>query len=85
MFVESQWHSLDIEDYDNYTISEVLTINNESTYVTFQTSQLIQHIRATSKIKKLPTIIDLECLDKQMAQEGKEFRNYKLDLSYYFI
>ncbi|QSB25381.1 DNA polymerase [Flavobacterium sp. CLA17] len=77
MFVESQWHSLDIDDHDNYTLSETIIINQESLYVTFQTSQLIQHIRANSRIKKLPTIIDLECLDKQMAQEGKEFRNYK--------
>lgn len=76
IFVESQWHSLDIDEPDNYIISDVIIFSHESLLITFQTSHLIQHIRANSKIKKLPTIIDLECLDKQMAQEGKEFRSY---------
>jgi DNA polymerase I-like protein with 3'-5' exonuclease and polymerase domains len=76
MFVESQWHSIDIDDNEDYTVSEVLTITQASLYITFQTNQLLQHFR-TNRIKKLPTIIDLECLDKQMAQEGKEFRSYK--------
>ena len=75
MFIESQWYSLDIDNHDNYSINSNINYNNGDTLITFQTSELIQHLKSRNK-RVVPIIIDLECLDKQMSQEGKEFKEY---------
>lgn len=73
MFIESQWHSLNIHDFNEYNVSH--SLNKKDVLFTFQTSDLIREFN-TKQIKILPTIIDIESFDKQMSQEGKEFRVY---------
>jgi len=74
LFLESEWYSLNIDDFDDYTKS--LNYNYHNIYITFQTSDLIREFNSRN-VKSLPKIIDLESFDKQMSQEGKEFRNFK--------
>src|SRR5690606_26139125 len=74
MFIESEWHALNIDDFNDYHKSYIF--NNTDTLFTFQSSDLIREFKV-KRFKHLPTIIDIECLDKQMSQEGKEFRSYK--------
>lgn len=65
---------LNVNDFSDYKLS--LDYNFQNTYVTFQTSDLIRSFKSR-RFKNLPTIIDLESFDKQMSQEGKEFRESK--------
>jgi len=74
MFIESTWHSLNVDDFNDYNTSHVF--NKTDSIITFQSSDLIREFKA-KKYQKLPNIIDLECFDKQMSQEGKEFKKYK--------
>ena len=74
MSIESVWYSLNINDFSDYTQSPIF--NYQNTYITFQTSDFIRVLKA-EKVKILPLIIDLESFDKQMSQEGKEFRDFK--------
>jgi hypothetical protein len=73
VFLELEWYSLNIEDFDDFKSS--LVSNHRNTIITFQTSDIIREYKSKDK-KILPTIIDLESFDKQMSQEGKEFRDY---------
>lgn len=72
-FIELEWYSLNIEDFEDFNKGIELTYRN--TLITFQTSDLIREFNS-SKRRLLPTIIDLESFDKQMSQEGKEFRDF---------
>ena len=74
MYVESNWYSLNIHNQDEYTSSLVYTPND--TLITHQITDLIVYFKL-KRVKHLPTIVDLESFDKQMSQEGKEFRNFK--------
>ena len=74
MFIESAWHSLNIDDFNDYNASHIF--NKIDSVITFQSSDLIREFKA-KRIQKLPIIIDLESFDKQMSQEGKEFKNYR--------
>lgn len=74
MSIESLWYSLNINDFSDYTTSH--KFNHHNTYITFQTSDFIRVLKSAN-FKKLPIIIDLESFDKQMSQEGKEFRTFK--------
>lgn len=69
--IESKWYSLNIEDSNDF--EKTLSYSPSNLYVTFQTSDLIREFK-TKKIKTLPKIVDLESFDKQMSQEGREFR-----------
>lgn len=73
---ESDWHCLDINNFDNYLVGTDELFRESNTLITYQTADLIQFIKGNSKVHKLPDIVDLECFDKQMSQEGKEFRDY---------
>jgi DNA polymerase I-like protein with 3'-5' exonuclease and polymerase domains len=73
VFIESSWHSMNVDDVSEYHQDLIININN--LYITFQTSDLLRYFRHKN-VKKLPIIIDLECFDKQMSQEGREFRDY---------
>lgn len=74
MFIESAWYSLNIDDFNDYNTSHIF--NKVDSIITFQSSDLIREFKARD-FQKLPIIIDLESFDKQMSQEGKEFKNYK--------
>ncbi|MDV6169684.1 DNA polymerase [Flavobacterium sp. DG1-102-2] len=74
LFIESQWHILNIDDFEDYKILHAF--NYKDTYITSQVSDLIQYVHSMG-YKSLPKIIDLQCFDKQMAQEGKEFIDYE--------
>lgn len=70
-FIESEWYSMNIEDSNDFV--KTLSYSPSNLYITFQTSDLIREFK-TRRIKTFPKIIDLESFDKQMSQEGKEFR-----------
>lgn len=73
VLIESEWYSLNTENFDDF--KKAVDYNNKNTFITFQTSDLIREFNAKN-IKSLPKIIDLESFDKQLSQEGKEFRDY---------
>jgi DNA polymerase I-like protein with 3'-5' exonuclease and polymerase domains len=77
MFVDSQWHSLNIDDHTDYVIGDSVVLNRDNTLITFQTGYLIPYIKANKPFFRVPIIIDLECFDKQMSQEGKDSKKYK--------
>lgn len=72
--VESQWHSLNLDDFDDYNSNHSLRFRRLDQVITFQTSDLIRKLYSNDPKVILPEIIDLESFDKQMSQEGKEFR-----------
>ncbi len=74
MLVNGDWHSLEI-DNETYSVNEATIFSHRNLLITFQASDLIRHIKSLNRTT-LPAIADLECLDKQMSQEGKEFRTY---------
>lgn len=75
MFIKSGWHALDIDDFSDYC--DLIDALPQNTLVTFQSADLIRYLKSSDGRRRLPAIIDLECFDKQMSQEGKEFRKYK--------
>jgi DNA polymerase I-like protein with 3'-5' exonuclease and polymerase domains len=75
IFHQSQWYRLDIDNFELYT--EGLLRDSSNTLITFQSGDLIRSLMLIDKRRRLPQIIDLESLDKQMSQQGKEFRNDK--------
>lgn len=77
MCIESQWYSLNIEDFENFEANNSLRFRSTDRLITFQASDLIRELYSRNPKVKLPIIIDLESFDKQMSQEGKEFREYK--------
>ncbi len=70
-FIETEWYSMNIEDPNDFV--KALNYCPSNLYITFQTSDLIREFKAR-RIKTLPKIVDLESFDKQMSQEGREFR-----------
>lgn len=81
-FIELEWFSLNIEDYADF--NKIIDFDYRNTLITFQTSDLIREINSKNR-KYLPSIIDLESFDKQMSQEGKEFREYENWKALYFL
>lgn len=77
ILIQLKWHFLNVDDYEEYIISDMSFCKKQNTIITFQSSDLVRDITNVLKTKVLPNIIDLECFDKQMSQEGKEFRGYK--------
>lgn len=74
IYIDSAWYKLNVDNFEEYSIDN-FSYNRSDIIITFQTSDLIRHIKSQNLF--LPTIIDLEAFDKQMAQEGKEFRHHQ--------
>lgn len=74
IYIKSKWFSLDIDDRCN--LLNGLKLSQECLLVTFQTSEVVRYLKS-EKIWDIPLIVDLQCIDKQVTQEGKEFRQYK--------
>ena len=74
MLIESNWYSLDINNFDNYTTNSNLFFLDDDYVISFQTSDLIRVFNSNGY--SLPNIIDLESFDKQMSQEGKDIRSF---------
>jgi DNA polymerase I-like protein with 3'-5' exonuclease and polymerase domains len=81
-FIELEWFSLNLEDFTDF--NNTIDFDYRNTLITFQTSDLIREINSKNR-KALPSIIDLESFDKQMSQEGKEFRDYDNWKALYFL
>lgn len=77
MRVESQWYSLNLDNFEEFNSDIFLMFRRTDQIITFQTSDLIRELYSKNHKTILPNIIDLESFDKQMAQEGKEFKEYK--------
>lgn len=71
-YLNLDWYFIDINDPDSFSTS--FAYSEKDVLVSFQTTDLIREISARNT--KLPTIINLESLEKQVAQEGKDLRNY---------
>lgn len=80
MFVDSKWHSLNVDEFSFYDDDCNLSFTCEDIVVSFQTSDLVRDFKSRD-IEILPNIIDLESFDKQMSQKGSDyrvFRNWKV-------
>jgi len=71
LYAASKWYSLNIDDYEEF--GEWVSSGKDSIIITTQSSDVVRHLKSKKWI--LPNIVDLECFDKQMSQEGKEVRN----------
>ena len=76
MFIESEWHALNVDDHKEYLINDTTIFKTENTIITFQSSDLVRYLSTIKTVKSLPDIVNLICFDKQMSQEGKEFRDF---------
>ncbi|MCD2421784.1 DNA polymerase [Niabella pedocola] len=70
--VDLEWYFIDVNNLGDFSSSFVF--DKEDILVSFQTTDLIREISSREAV--LPIIIDLESLEKQVAQEGKDLRNY---------
>lgn len=75
LFIENQWFSLNIDNPVDYRENHIF--GNDRVLITFQSSELIQHLKNIKQFRTLPEIVDLEGFEKQMAQVGKDLRLYK--------
>ncbi len=75
LFIENQWYSLNIDNPEEYRENHVF--GGDGVLITFQSSELIRHLKAIKQFRKLPEIVDIEGFEKQMAQEGKDLILYK--------
>lgn len=71
IYIKSEWYSIDTDNFEDFRTRVNFDLNN--IYITFQTADLIREFTSLN-VDSLPSIIDLESYDKQMSQEGKEFR-----------
>src|SRR4029079_19322403 len=62
------WYSLNI---GNDKFAEGLVLNSRHSFITFQVSDFIRYIKSENK-NYVPEIINLESLDKQFSQSGKD-------------
>lgn len=72
-FTENKWYSLEISN-DEFFEGHSLTIRNK--YYSFQVSDLIREFKRL-EFKTLPDIVNIESLDKQFAQKGKDLLDFK--------
>jgi len=71
-FSGNSWYSLDINTNE---FLEEIKYSSRSTYITFQTSDFIRFLKSENK-KYVPNIINLESLDKQFSQSGKDILDH---------
>ncbi len=70
--IESKWHSRNLDSPDEYLETHIF--GNDDLLITFQSSELIRHLKTIKQFRKWPEIVDMESFEKQMAQEGKDLR-----------
>lgn len=70
--IESKWHSINLDNPDQYLETHIF--GNDDLLITFQSSELIRHLKTLKQFRKWPEIVDMEGFEKQMAQEGKDMR-----------
>jgi hypothetical protein len=75
LYIENQWYSRNIDTPEEYY--ENHNFGNDDLLLTFQSSELIRHLKKIKQFRKWPEIVDLEGFDKQMTQEGKDLREHK--------
>lgn len=68
-FSNNTWYSLNLSN--NNFKEELLPIHGQYEYITFQVTDFIRYLKS-KKEKKVPKIIDLESLEKQFLQSGKD-------------
>lgn len=82
MYIEAEWYSLNIDDFSEY--NESLVYGAANSYLTFQVNDLIQKFKS-DKRRSIPEIIDMEGFDRQMSQEGRDFRDFKTWKAIHFL
>ena len=71
-FTGNKWYSLNIRTNE---FLEDIKYSYRSTYITFQTSDFVRFLKAENK-RYIPNIINLESLDKQFSQSGKDILDH---------
>ena len=74
LFLNNQWHCLNIDNDEDYHCGDRPVTGRSNTLITFQSLDLTRVLNTSGE---LPSIIDLESLDRQMSQKGKDLREYK--------
>lgn len=72
--LNNNWFSIDLGEPE--ILISTLRLTDVGTIVTFQSAELFAYFESLGRML-VPQVFDLQCLDKQMSQEGKEFRNPK--------
>ena len=70
VYVKSKWYALNVEDTNDFT--ESLPRNAKNILISCQAADLVRHLIISNATQPLPGIIDLECMDKQMSQIGRD-------------
>jgi DNA polymerase I-like protein with 3'-5' exonuclease and polymerase domains len=69
LHIDSEWWKLNNKNSEDF--SPLRTIDPSCTLITIQINDLIRYFKS-QKIKRLPKIVDVECLAKQTQQRGKD-------------
>jgi DNA polymerase I-like protein with 3'-5' exonuclease and polymerase domains len=75
LFIENQWHSLNLDQPKDY--QEVHRFGTDGFLITFQSPELLRHLKKIKRVQIIPEIVDLEGFEKQMGQEGKDIKSFK--------
>lgn len=67
-----KWYSLDVSDFNKFNIDCNPKFSLNDVIITPNTSDFIRNCKSNNL--NIPQIVDLECFDKQMSQEGKDVR-----------
>lgn len=72
-FTENKWYSLDLSNDEFYEEHNISATNK---YYSFQVSDVIRHIKSKG-LKTIPSIVNIESVDKQFSQSGKDLFDFK--------
>src|SRR5690606_32788140 len=75
LFIENQWHSLNLDHREDY--QEFHRFGTDGVLITFQSPELLRHLKNIKRVQIIPEIVDLEGFEKQMGQEGRDIKSYK--------
>lgn len=75
LLIENKWHSLNLDQPENY--QEDHQFGTDGILITFQTPELLRHLKKIKRVRIIPKIVDLEGFEKQMGQEGKDLKSFK--------
>lgn len=74
ILIESKWHLMVVDTPSNYQVVDSIGYGPDDVLISFQCSDLVRHFGGLRKKDLiLPNIIDLECLDRQMSQDRKDY------------
>jgi len=75
LFIENRWHSLNLDQREDYREDHRFGADEE--LITFQSQELLRYLKTKDRFKLIPKIVDLEGLERQISQEGKDIKSFK--------